>query len=390
MKKIMFYCQHLLGIGHLIRSMEIVKGLPKDFHICFINGGEVIEGLPVPPMVEMVNIPPITTDVEFHKFLIPGEFQTLEEVLEARKNQLLKILARLQPDILMIELFPFGRIKFAPELIPLLEQANKIGTKVVSSLRDIVVSKKDQARHEETVCQLINNYFDMLLVHSDSSFIRLEESFSRINDLNCQIFYTGYVAQQVPEIGAETKLKIQAKKPSILVSVGGGRFGHELLDCVVKTAPILKEALPHHLQMFTGHFVPKEIWAKLKNLTADQNNITIERYTPYLLNYMQHSDLSISMSGYNTTMNILMTGVRAMMMAFTGNGDQEQTIRVKKLEQMGIVKMIYPEDLKPENFAETIVNYLQYQPVVSKFDLDGVEKTAYYLQSLCNKIESVA
>ncbi|MGD1716506.1 hypothetical protein ACP6PK_24470 [Dapis sp. BLCC M172] len=62
---------------------------------------------------------------------------------------------------------------------------------------------------------------------------------------------------------------------------------------------------------------------------------------------MEISELSISMSGYNTTMNILMTGVRAMMIAFTGNGDQEQTMLVRKLEEMGIVKITHPEDLVP-------------------------------------------
>ena len=37
MKKVMFYCQHTLGIGHLVRSMEIVRSLVKDFQVCFID-----------------------------------------------------------------------------------------------------------------------------------------------------------------------------------------------------------------------------------------------------------------------------------------------------------------------------------------------------------------
>ncbi len=30
-KKVMFYCQHILGIGHLVRSLEIVRGLVQDY-----------------------------------------------------------------------------------------------------------------------------------------------------------------------------------------------------------------------------------------------------------------------------------------------------------------------------------------------------------------------
>ena len=44
MKKIMFYCQNLLGMGHLVRSTEIVRSLIKDFKVCLINGGEIVPG----------------------------------------------------------------------------------------------------------------------------------------------------------------------------------------------------------------------------------------------------------------------------------------------------------------------------------------------------------
>ena len=30
-KKVMFYCQHILGIGYLVRSLEIVRGLVQDY-----------------------------------------------------------------------------------------------------------------------------------------------------------------------------------------------------------------------------------------------------------------------------------------------------------------------------------------------------------------------
>jgi len=141
--------------------------------------------------------------------------------------------------------------------------------------------------------------------------------------------------------------------------------------------------------MFTGPFVPEKVLEKLQDLAAGKTNINIQRYTPHLLNYMENSELSISMSGYNKTMNILMTGIRAMMMAFTGNGDQEKTMRMRKLERMGIIKITHPQDLVPEKFAEQIINYLQYEPAISKFDFNGVEKTAFYLQTFSQEIKSV-
>jgi predicted glycosyltransferase len=376
MKKVMFYCQHILGMGHLIRSVEIVRGLIPDFQICFVNGGQVIKEFEFPREIEVINIPAVKTDSEFTQLTPVDDSLTMSELETIRTKMLLDVCDRFQPDILIIELFPFGRRRFSFELIPLMEKAKAMGTKIVSSVRDIVVTKQDQQRHEEKVCRLINKYFDMLLIHGDPNFVKLNLSFSRIDDLNCPVHYTGYVVQPVPK-----PQKID-NKPLILVSVGGGRFGHDLLECVAHTAPILKTKIPHHLQVFTGPFCPDNVLQKLQAITKEQDNITVNCYTSNLLNYMQQADLSIGMSGYNTTMNILSTGVKAMMMAFQGNNDKEQETRLKKLDNLGRVKMIQPEDLQPEKFAEQIISYLQQEKTELSLDLNGVDNTAKYIKQL--------
>ncbi|MDJ0744682.1 MAG: glycosyltransferase [Xenococcaceae cyanobacterium MO_167.B27] len=394
MPKLMFYCQHILGMGHLIRSIEIVRGLIPDFEVCFINGGQVIEEFEFPEGIEVINIPAVKTDTEFQELKPVDDNLTMEEVEAIRKDILLNVCDSFQPDVLVIELFPFGRRRFSFELIPLVEKAKSMGTKIVSSIRDIVVTKQNQERHEEKVCRLMNKYFDMLLIHGDPNFIKLNLSFSRLKDLNCAVHYTGYVVQPLPddikyklqsEFLAESSefLKIQ-EKPLILVSVGGGRFGHDLLECVANTAPILQAKIPHEIKIFTGPFCPDTVFQKLQGITSDQDNITVERYTSNLVHYMDRADLSIGMSGYNTTMNILSTGVKAMMMAFQGNNDKEQETRLKKLDSLGRVKMIHAEDLEPEKFAEKIIDYLQQKPTELTLDLDGVSQTAHYLKPLVN------
>ena len=97
---------------------------------------------------------------------------------------------------------------------------------------------------------------------------------------------------------------------------------------------------------------------------------------------MQQADLSIGMGGYNTTMNILSTGIKAMMMAFQGNNDKEQETRLQKLDSLGRVKMIQPEDLQPEKFAGQIINYLEQTHSKLALNLDGVANTAKYLNQL--------
>ncbi|MBW4465205.1 MAG: glycosyl transferase [Pegethrix bostrychoides GSE-TBD4-15B] len=384
MQRLMFYCQHILGIGHLVRSIEIVRGLLSDFEVFFINGGEVVEGFDLPDGLQIINIPAIKTDSEFRELQIPADFQNLEQVLAHRRDLLLTIFEQVQPTALMVELFPFGRRRFSTELIPLMERARATSTKVVCSLRDIVVTKQDRAKHEEKICRLINQYFDLLLIHGDPKFMPLETSFSRISDLNCQVHYTGYVTQQVTQQEADQPA-LSLDLPLIVTSVGGGRFGHELLECVAETSALLETQIPHQIQMFTGPFSPDDLYDKLCQIAQQRRNLSVERFTPHLLQYMQQAELSISMAGYNTTMNVLTTGVRAMLLPFIGNDDQEQRMRSERLEELGIVSVIQRQELQPERFAQKIIACLQQTPAPVNFDMQGVEKTAQFIKALAQR-----
>lgn len=379
MKTLLFYCQHILGIGHLIRSMAIARGLSQDFKVYFVNGGEVIQDFPIPAGIEVINLPAIKTDPNFQELQVPDGFADVDAALAYRRGLLLEVCDRIRPTAVMVELFPFGRRRFSTELIPLLERAKVHGAKTICSLRDIVVTKQDQARHEAKVCKLMNRYFDQLLIHGDPSFLPLENSFSRVGDLTSEVHYTGYV---VPDVDREFTPRSETDPPMILASVGGGRFGHELLNCVAQASQFLEDRIPHHIQMFTGPFAPEDVFNHLQAIASQRSNLTVRRYTPDLLSYMAKADLSISMAGYNTTLNVLQTGVRAIQLPFTGNDDQEQRLRSTRLEQLGIVKVIDSTALAPIPFSLEVIRALGHTRSQQHFCLRGVEITAARVRAL--------
>jgi predicted glycosyltransferase len=396
MKKILFYCQNLLGLGHLVRTTEIMRHLVKDFKVCLIEGGQTVPGLEIPPEVEVIHLP--TLQVEVTASLMPiktlkvaDSSLTVAEVKELRKNTILKVLEEFQPDCLITEGYPFSKKhSLSFELAPLLEQVKsaKDPIKVVCSLRDIIMVKKfeDKAKEEVERCQFMNHYYDMLLYHSDQKIHKLEESFSKAKDLTCPVHYTGYVVQSLPETMAtleEDITSLSSKEPMILVSIGGGKMGHELIDAVVAAAPILEKSLPHRIEIFTGPMMPDEKFFQLQELAKDQTNLKIRRYTTQLIAYMRKASLSLSLGGYNTTMNVLKTGVRSMI--YPSNKDREQAIRAEKLEQRGILDLIHPHELEPHCLAQKIVTCLNKQPpgdLIESLDLEGAQKTAQLLKSL--------
>lgn len=389
--RVLLYCQHVLGMGHLIRSMAIARAL-KNCEVVFVNGGEALSGMDVPPWVTFENLPPISSDDEFQELKVGSPDTTLQQIQQARKKKLFEVFHRVQPDVLIIELFPFGRKRFAFELLPLLAhiRLSAGSTKVVCSLRDILVTKSDHIRHEDWVVRLMNRYFDLLLIHSDPTFQTLDETFSRSRDLRCDVQYTGFVAQASDNPSntpmPETNLT-GYRVPLILASVGGGRVGYELLNGAVQASSLLASRRPHQMLVFTGPYMPDSQYTQLQSLTAHASHIEVQRFSHSFQTLMAQAALSISMAGYNTCMNLLSTGTPALVLPFTGHKNDEQTIRATKLERRGILSVLTTEDLLPDRLAEKIDASLAalHKNRGHSINTDGGGNTAMAIERLVSK-----
>ena len=91
MKRVAFYCQHVLGIGHLVRSTEIVRALSREFSVLLIGGGRPVEGFRFPRQVKVVNLPALETDADFQT-LAAVSGANLEAARQERKAMLLSVL----------------------------------------------------------------------------------------------------------------------------------------------------------------------------------------------------------------------------------------------------------------------------------------------------------
>ncbi|MBO0724708.1 MAG: glycosyl transferase [Blastocatellia bacterium] len=381
-KRVLFYCQSLLGIGHFIRSRQILFAL-RDFDVLFVYGGEFVPDFDLPAWVNTVYLPALRSDARFERLYVVDNHHSLSEIETRRKESLLTAFGRFEPDVLLIELFPFGRRKFNFELLPLLDRARSArpDVKIVCSLRDILVRRRDQASYEEEVCALMNRYFDMLLIHADPRLQRLEETFGGVAGLNCAIHYTGYVGQTE----VHSKREQTEDCPTFLVSVGAGRVGHELIACALDADTLLTG--DRRLRILAGPHMPVEQFQSLQDRVAGRSHITLQRHTTQFLNLLRKADLSISMAGYNTCMDILSAGVRALVWPFTEHENGEQTLRARKLERLGYVSVLDPARLEPDYLAAEITRCLNLpaQAPAVALDLQGAQRTAELLSGLLNK-----
>ena len=383
---IIFYCQYVWGMGHLVRSLEFARAL-SGHNVTLIAGGQKVE-VDLPDHVQLVRLPVLTMDEKFTR-LIPGDSgQSIEQIQQERKNTLYSLLEKKQPDFFIVELYPFGRSIFGYELEPLLAdmRAGQFGhVKAVCSLRDILVEKKDPPAYEERVLGKLNRYFDALLVHSDAGLLRLDETFTRVGDINIPLVYTGFITQHAtPGAGSRMRreLDISPDQKLIVASAGGGRSGYRLLTSVIDACELLRERLPLRLEVFSGPFMDSEEYKKLSARSAP--GFRIRRYTKRFLDYLSAADLSISLAGYNTCMNLLVTKVPALVFPYWRQ--QEQPMRADKIKKYLPMKVLNEAEMQPASLSRHIAQMLQQNRIVDgvPIDLDGAANAARFLNQMKN------
>ena len=384
---IIFYCQYVWGMGHLVRSLEFARAL-SDHDVTLAAGGQEV-ALDLPDHIEFVRLPALYMD-EMFTMLIPGDSdRTVDQIKPERQKILETLFEQKKPDVFIVELYPFGRSIFGFELEPLLEKirTGKFGTvKTVCSLRDILVEKKDPAAYEERVLQKLNRDFDALLIHSDENLLRLDETFSRVDHINIPVVYTGFIAQQAnPADGSRLRqeLNISSEQKLIVASVGGGRSGVKLLTSVLDACELLHHGLNFRLEVFSGPFMENEEFEVLAARAGP--GIRIQRYTRRFLDYLYAADLSISLAGYNTCMNLLVTRVPALVYPYSRQ--REQPLRVDKIKNLLPMKILNADDVRPERLSDYIIQMLDHKRIIKRLpiDMNGAANSASFLSRWAKK-----
>jgi len=227
--KIIIYCQHVLGLGHFFRTLEIARAM-ETFDVILVTGGGRVE-VRLPDHVRHVKLPGLMMDKNFTGLYSLDPKKSVEDVKLERKKQLLDLVKNENPDFFLIELYPFGRRAFRFELIPALnfiKDNHRMNCKVVCSMRDILVERKNKLKYESGVIDALNNWFDAVLVHSDPQLIKLDSTFSKLDKIKIPLVYTGFVTpvpdkKKVKHI--RQNLRLQNKKRLIVASAGGGERG---------------------------------------------------------------------------------------------------------------------------------------------------------------------
>ena len=369
---VLFYVQHLLGIGHLRRALRIVDALARGgIRVTLVSGGEPLATQACPSAERVVQLPPIRARDAGFKHLVDVAGRPVDDTLrETRRAALLAAFEVARPDAVLIEAFPFGRRAFRFELDPLIDAARSRRSRplVLCSLRDIVVAPEEPKRRREIVDRVLAD-FDFVLVHGDPAFIALEASFSLAPEIADRLIYTGYVGDSDKPDGAEGALGTD----EVLVSAGGGAVGGALLSTALESRR--RGCLADlNWRLLAGPNLPETEFHALASRLPE--GVIIERYRQEFPQMLRRCRVSVSQAGYNSILDILAARVAAVVVPFASERETEQSLRAEALAARGIVELVRESELSPERLAGAIDRAIARRPGAIAIDTGGARRTA--------------
>ena len=381
--KAVIYCQYLLGVGHLFRSLRLAAGLGGWETILLVGGPET--AVTPPAHVRLIRQPELFSDASFSR-LIAGPGQGVETVKKERAKQLIRLMTNFRPDVLLTEQYPFGRSMFRFELDPCIKAARegRFGPmKLVCSLRDVISVRKDRDHWEDKVLGRLNAGFDGVLVHSDPSLLPLDLTFNKVDRIPCPVHYTGFIApKQTDGSGRAIRREFGVSDQSRLVvaGLGGGRVGRELFPALIEAfrRPALAD---NHLLLFPGPLAEPDWLADLRARTVDLPLVSLVPPRPDFHRFLAAADLAVGLGGYNTCLEIIAARTPALLYPWRGSPEQE--LRCRVLERAGRREILRAEDLDPIRLSKRIRDRLtQSSKVDHDIDLNGAAQTARLLNQL--------
>jgi len=113
--------------------------------------------------------------------------------------------------------------------------------------------------------------------------------------------------------------------------------------------------------------------------------VIVERFRNDFPSLLRNCCLSLSQGGYNTVMELLTAGARAVIVPFGAGQEIEQAMRARRLAERGLVRMVDSAALTPALLAAAIDDALARpapSPSPSAIALDGAAAVARRLAQL--------
>lgn len=362
---------HLLGVGHFVRAVAIGRALAHaGWRVTVATGGKRVANVDINGC-DLVQLPPVhCVGADFRTLLRPDGALADGDYLSQRREILLEHFDRIAPDVLIVELFPFGRRRLAKEFEALLEHARAAQKRpaILCSIRDVLHPPGRADKVAQTEARLAR-FYDAVLFHGDEVVVPLGASWPVTPSLQRRLRPTGYLRDGER---SQTAPSSHDGSGEIIVSGGGSSAGLNVSRVAIAAARLTPTL---RWRVLVGHGVAETDFLALR--ASPSENAIVERARPDFPALLARAAASVSQAGYNTVLDLAAAQARAILIPFAGGEENEQGMRAARLAERGLARMIEERDLTAASLAATVkVVLVSPKPGWSTIRLDGTARTA--------------
>lgn len=272
------------------------------------------------------------------------------DMLVRRHEFFMNVAARVSPDAVITEHWPFRRGYLDPDIgrsIAALT-AQPVPPLIYGSVRDAVLVKPGDSAGgtPETAAVIINRHYRKIFVHGDAQFLPLERSFPAAAAFTDKLAYTGYLVHPLPPRDA----RCAANQRPVLVSAGGGKTvdGLQLYETAINTRAALPPCHPLATNpwqiMVSAAYAEADFQRLRQQAAARGGSVQVLRNLPAaeFRHTLSNAALSISLCGYNTAIETYAADVPAVLLPFI-NAAGGQRLRAEAFTRDGKMSLLAPD-----------------------------------------------
>lgn len=376
--RILIYSHDSFGLGHLRRCRSIAHSLVSRFKgisVLILSGSPIIGSFDFKARVDFVRIPGIIK-LKDGEYTSLGLHIDLEQTLSMRESIIYHTAESFKPDIFIVDKEPTG---LQGEVVSTLKMLRDRGTINVLGLRDVMdeaSSLKAEWKRKDVVPVLEALYHE-IWIYGLSQMNNPVESIGLSRAVKNKITYTGYLDRELPG-DANWVPPVGLDAPYILVTVGGGGDGVEIVDWVI-AAYENDPSITHRAIVITGPFMQPAQQHEFHERCGKLDKVDIISFDNHIELLMERSSAIVAMGGYNTFCEILSLDKPALIVP-RSVPRQEQLIRARRAVELGLASMLDPDGERDPAVMATALRKLLDQKPPSAHQvaglLDGQERIA--------------
>src|SRR6266498_159441 len=232
-------------------------------------------------------------------------------------------------------------------------RAEVIATAVKAFEPDVLQDAKtvQSTWFEQANVDAIRDYYDAVWIYTDPAVYDPVREYGLLDPVAAKVQYTGYLDQRPRlEFAGPQAAQVVAGLPQgklVVCVVGGGQDGVNLAEAFVRT-----DFPPDTTGVIvTGLYMPGEFRQRLRRSAEARPCLRVLEFLSEPAPLIQRADRVIAMGGYNTMCEVLSFEKRALIVPRV-RPKPEQWIRAKRMQELGLVGMLHPDQLTPEALAE--------------------------------------